>query len=330
MKVILSILLSTLSLLSLNADITLTSPHPRSVFKNDKTSIICWETHYSKGGINDVWIENGTMYIKLKHMTLFSLRPVLYYEIGWDEGDSNCAGMFKKTFKSVQDILALSGSSGWPPRDEPRHHFEFHKGQSVAIFLPRVPYHDKEERLKKYARWLPDDWSPRWVKSYNGREKQVQWSWIDTGTLSTTNIPLNYYDTSVNKEPLHVNLWEHPENKEFFKSSYPNSEISGFSSHSHLVEANLLEFTDIVQSIKGDTIDFLTSKIHARILIDEENLRNIVSWKPDDVINLVYIGDGIYEAWNRMIDGYPLTVHLSDSIYSDLRNFEISAEQEKK
>jgi hypothetical protein len=175
---------------------------------------------------------------------------------------------------------------------------------------------------------LSADWAPSWMKGYNGREKQEQWKWHDVSTLSYSNIPINYYDTSVNEEPLHVNLWEHPEMEVFYKSSYPNTAEFDFSSHSHLVEADLLEFTDIVKSINGDTIDFLTTNIHARILVDEENLQNLDAWWKNDLINLVYIDNGIYEARNRMKNESFLRVYLSDSIYSDLRNFEISKEEE--
>src|SRR5690606_38077767 len=108
-------------------------------------------------------------------------------------------------------------------------------------------------------------------------------------------------------------------------SSFPNSALYEVTSHSHLVEADLLEFTDMVTAINGDTIDFLTTKTHAHILMDEENLNNVNAWHPNDIINLVYAGEGIYEAWNRNTENCS-RVYLSDSIYSDLRNFEISKE----
>jgi hypothetical protein len=258
-----------------------------------------WETHFVKE-ISDVWHEEGDVYVKLPVHVLLRLRPVLYYEVGWDSGDSNLSGLFKNEYKTISDLLNQPKKNFNGFSSAVYHTIEFRKGQPCGILIPNK----RQNGI--------------WYLGYNGREKKQQWQW--TGDFR--NIHLNFYETSVNQEPLRTNLWEHPR-KPFYKSAYPNSAIFESTEYSHLVEADIIEFTDLVKSIEGDRIQCLNSKINARIVPEVAEAEILETWDKEDLITFIYLDEGIYEAWNCSKKGSSAKVYLSDPIYSDLREFHI-------
>jgi hypothetical protein len=152
-------------------------------------------------------------------------------------------------------------------------------------------------------------------QSYVEQLKEKLWNW--NGGLYLNSIPLNFYDTSVNKGPLRANLYEHPQEAAFYKDPWPNASYFADLSRAHVVEADLLEFIDILFSIDGNHLILKGSKINARIIGEIDS-----GWEIGKPVYVKYLDEGIYELSNKS-ESIKNHAYLSDAGYSDLRKFNI-------
>lgn len=275
---------------------------------NNQVAISPWTDRHESPVIEAVREDGRTKYIILSNGSVFRLRPVFYYIVGWDDRDDNIYYLFRKEFSSVKDIFLLPRERSSRDPGGLIHEIDFVEGQPCQVLLPPPSY----------------DSNRTYQKVHNEREGMIQWSW--TGryqeglAVSYRTIPLNFHDTSVNGGPLRANLYEHPQDERFFFDSWPSTTRHAYTAHAHVVEADLLHFQDVLGTIDLESFQLGNSQIHARIRDDSGDLEG---WEVGDEITALYLGDGVYEIQNLSRTSHSIEVYLSDPGFSDLRNFDI-------
>lgn len=254
---------------------------------------------------------NGQVDVELSNGTSLQLLPVYYYVAGWDEGDWNQYYLFRREFASMKLLFELNDQL--PPYHgvSPYHKIEFIKGQKVQVVVP-----------------TPASVSDNYTKVVNQRDGLELWSWLwnrQNINKRYMTLPLNFYETSVNRAPLHVNLYEHPEDENFFNSAFPSSTDFSFLAHAHLTEASLMKFEDVIEAVSGDTLQLKNSQIHASLTEEAKEKRGLQFWKCGDAVSACYRQDGQYQLLNHSQGGLSIEAYLSDPAFSDLRNYPISS-----
>ncbi len=259
-----------------------------------------WKNKETAPFIEEIVKEGGESLIILTNGAILRLRPVMYYVQGLSDyigKDTNSYFLARRKYDNVDEI-----KSNWDLQ------LDFVVGQPCQIVLPHEKWNDRYKSM-----WFAWVWDPFYKETYeNIPIDKTSWRKVTHYTYYYDTIPLNFHDTSVNAAPLRATLYEHPHEKYFFQNSFPSSPRSFHYDKGHIVEAELLQFVDTIESVEENLIQFANSKIFA-------NLREEMRWDVEDRVEVHYFNDGIYELRNLSKEGEVKQAVLSDPAFTDLR-----------
>ncbi len=252
-----------------------------------------WNQRQYAPTIEEIHHDNGQMQVSLSNGALLRLRPTYYYMTGWDKGDWNVNVIFRREFASIEELLALNTQerkTGYRRLGPGQHYIDFVEGQPCQIVLP-----------------ITHTWELE--KMFDPHEELELWG---IGGYFYTDeywlIPLNPHDTSFSQEPLRANLYEHPNDSSFFGDSHPSTTSMSFYAHAHLIEADLLQFEDVLEA----NFQLKYSRIY--MLPVEMEDADLPLWEAGDVLKVRYLEDGQYDVVNLSKGKISLRVYLGDPV----------------